>query len=129
MQKALILPNGFILGFMLLLGVAVDGVSQANQRNRVFVGKWEISVAATPDIKFTTNLVRKKGQLTGELTDVRNPNGPKLPITKVEEKGNSLSIFYTSTENKELTIDLTQVDANTLKGTMYTFDASAKRIK
>lgn len=118
-----------ILLFILLLDVSVDGVSQTNQRNRVFVGKWEISVAATPEIKFTTNLIRKKGRLIGELTDVRNQNGPKLPITKVEEKGNNMSIFYLSTENKELTIDLTKVDDNTLKGTMYTFDASAKRIK
>ncbi|WP_128544528.1 hypothetical protein [Larkinella soli] len=107
----------------------MQAVCQTIQRNRVFVGKWEISVAATPDIKFTTTLVRKKGRLTGELMDVSNPNGPKLPITRVEEKGNSMSIFYTSTENKELTIDLMKVDDNTLKGTMYTFDASAKRIK
>lgn len=118
-----------IFGFILLLGIVLDGVSQTNQRNRVFGGKWEIAIATTPDIKFTTNLVRKKGRLTGELTDVRNPNGPKLPITRVDEKGNSMSIFYTSADNKELTIDLTKVDANTLKGTMYTFDASAKRIR
>ena len=118
-----------IFWFVLLLGVAVDGVSQTNQRNKVFVGKWEITVADTPEIKFTTNLVRKRGRLTGELTDARNPAAPKLPITKVEEKGNSMSIFYTSTEKKELTIDLTKVDADNLHGTMYTFDASAKRIK
>ena len=118
-----------IFWFILLLGVAVDGLSQTNQRNRTFVGKWEITVADMPEIKFITNLVRKKGRLTGELTDPRNPAAPKLPITKVEEKGNSLSIFYTSTENKELTIDLTKVDADNLQGTMYTFDASAKRIK
>ena len=67
--------------------------------------------------------------MTGELTDVRNPAAPKLPITKVEEKGNSLSIFYMSSANKELTIDLTKVDADNLQGTMYTFDATAKRIK
>ena len=115
--------------FILLLGNAVNGVAQTNQRNKVFVGKWEISIADSPEVKFTTNLVRKKGRLTGELTDVRNPAGPKLPITKVEEKGNSMSIFYASAEKKELTIDLTQVDSDNLKGTMYTFDATAKRIK
>ncbi|MBO0937083.1 hypothetical protein J2I47_11050 [Fibrella sp. HMF5335] len=115
--------------FMLLLGMAVGGHTQANQRNKVFVGKWEISIADSPEIKFITNLVRKKGRLTGELTDTRNPAAPKLPITRVEEKGNSMSIFYTSAEKKELTIDLTKVDADNLKGTMYTFDASAKRIK
>lgn len=123
MQKAL------IVGFMLILSIAVDGYAQANQRNKVFVGKWEISIAETPEVKFTTHLVRKKGRLTGELTDARNPAAPKLPITKVEEKGNNMSIFYTSADKKELTIDLTKVDADNLKGTMYTFDASAKRIK
>ena len=115
--------------FILLLGVAVDGYAQTNQRNRVFAGKWEITVAETPEVKFTTHLVRKKGRLTGELTDAKNSANPKLPITKVEEKGNNLSIYYRSGEGKEQVIDLTKIDADNLQGTMYTFDATAKRIK
>lgn len=123
MQKA------HLLWVLLLLGVSIDGFSQTNRRNKVFAGKWEITVAETPEIKFITHLVRKKGRLTGELTDARNSANPKLPITKVEEKGNHMSIYYRSGEGKEQVIDLTKVDADNLIGTMYTFDASAKRLK
>lgn len=52
-----------------------------------------------------------------------------LPITSVEGKGNRMPIYYISTEGKELTIDPSKVDADNLNGTMYTFDASAKRLK
>ena len=124
MQKAC------IFFFILFLGVVVSGCAQTTtRRNKVFAGKWEITVAETPEVKFTTHLVRKKGQLTGELTDARNPANLKLPITKVEEKGNHMSIHYRSGEGKEQVIDLTKIDADNLKGTMYTFDATAKRIK
>ena len=121
--------NPRVLLFILLVSVAVNGVSQNAPRRNFFVGKWEITIADTPEIKFITDLVRRKGRLTGELADVRNPSNPKLPITNVEEKGNSVSIHYTSGQSKEMIIDLTRVDANSLQGTMYTFDASAKRMK
>ena len=123
MQKA------SIARILLWLSVVLSGCAQTAQRNRVFAGQWEITVAETPEVKFTTHLVRKNGRLTGELTDARNPANPKLPITRVEEKGNNVSIYYRSSEGKEQAIDLTKVDADNLKGTMYTFDASAKRLK
>ena len=118
-----------LFAFLLLLSAVVGCASQKDGRNNFFTGKWEIAIADTPEVKFTTNLVRKNGELTGELTDVSNPDGPKLPITKVEEKGNHISIFYAAADSKELTIDLTKVDDNALKGTAYTFDASARRIE
>lgn len=114
---------------LLWLSVVGGGCARTAQRNPVFAGQWEITVAESPEVKFTTDLVRKNGRLTGELTDARNPANPKLPITRVEEKGNSVSIYYRSGEGKEQAIDLTQVDADHLKGTMYTFDASARRLK
>lgn len=117
------------LFLFILLNVIVGGCARQTQRTNFFTGKWEITVAQTPEVKFVTDLERKQGQLTGELTDVRNSDSPKLPITKVEEKGNSMSIYYRSGEGKEQFIDLTRVDADNLTGTMYTFDASAKRIR
>lgn len=113
----------------LWLSVFINGCAQRTQRTNFFTGKWAITVAQTPDVNFVTDLVRKKGRLTGELTDARNPANPKLPITRVEEKGNSVSIYYRSVEGKEQAIDLSRVDDDNLKGTMYTFDASAKRIR
>lgn len=118
-----------LLWAILCLFVVINGCAQTTRRNNVFAGKWEIAVAETPEVKFTTHLVRKRGQLTGELTDTRNPANPKLPIINVEEKGNHMSIHYRSGEGKEQVIDLTKVDADNLQGTMYTFDATAKRIK
>ncbi len=112
--------------FVILLNAVVSGCARSASS---FTGKWEITVAQTPEVKFTTDLVRKQGRLIGELTDARNPDSPKFLITKVDEKGNSMSIYYRSGEGKEQFIDLTRVDADNLTGTMYTFDASAKRIR
>ena len=123
MQKA------SIVWVLLWLSVVVGGCVQRTGRNNVYAGGWEITVAETPEVKFTTYLTRKKGRLTGELTDARNPANSKLPVTRVEEKGNSVSIYYRSPEGKEQAIDLSKVDNDNLKGTMYTFDATAKRIK
>lgn len=118
-----------IIWILLWLSVVVGGCAKTTGRNNVFAGGWEITVAETPEVKFTTYLTRQKGRLTGELTDARNPANPKLPITRVEEKGDNISIYYRSSEGKEQAIDLTRVDADHLQGTMYTFDASAKRIR
>ncbi len=120
----------FIL-FFLILGVAFNGFSQAPAPTDFFAGKWEISIAGTPngDVKLLTNLIRKDGKLTGELVDPVDTTKPKMPITKVEEKGNNISIYFESSQAGELSIDLAKVDDDNLKGSVYNFDTVAKRLK
>ncbi|GAB3712892.1 hypothetical protein GCM10027592_51730 [Spirosoma flavus] len=116
---------------LLLLSVAYTGFSQTTPPTDFFAGKWEISVTGTPmgDVKFLTDLVRKDGKLTGELTNAAEPNAEKRKITKVEENGDKLAIFFESSQAGEISIDLTKVDNDNLKGTLYNFDATAKRGK
>lgn len=120
-----------ILLFVLFLAITINGFSQTAPKD-FYAGKWEISLTGTPngDVKLLTNLIRKDGKLTGELGNATDATQPKRPITKVEENGDKLIIFFTSSSGDEASIDLTKVDNDNLKGNlMGMFDAKAKRIK
>lgn len=116
-----------IILFMFLFGIALQGFSQSTTPTDFYAGKWEIAVNGTPrgDIVFKTNLVRKDGKLTGELVTDDN----KRPITKIDEKDKTLVIYFESSQGGEISIDLTKVDDNNLKGTLMDFTATAKRVK
>lgn len=120
-----------IFFLVLSLGLLFNSFAQTAPPTDFFAGKWEISVTGTPmgDVKFLTDLVRKNGALTGELADANDPAKPKRPITRVEEKDGKLAIYFESSQGGEMAIDLAKVDENNLKGTLYTFDATAKRVK
>ncbi|OIN57437.1 hypothetical protein [Arsenicibacter rosenii] len=119
--------------FLFMMLVTTLGYAQTTSTppTDFFAGKWEISVAGTPmgDVKLVTDLVRKNSVLTGELSDPADTTKQKRPITKVEEKGDKLIIYFESSQAGELAIDLNKVDENMLKGTVYNFEAIAKRIK
>ena len=122
-----------LLLFVLFLGITVAGFSQTTPAPSTdfFAGKWEISIAGTPngDVKLLTDLVRKDGKLTGELTNAADATSPKMAITKIEEVGDKLAISFDSPQAADLTLNLAKVDADTLKGEVYNFDAVAKRVK
>ena len=119
-----------MLLFFFLLGVAVQGFSQTITPTDFFAGKWEISITGTPrgDVKFLTDLVRKDGKLTGELTEAADAK-EKRPITKIEESANKVVIYFESSQGGEISIDLSKVDNDTLKGNLMAYDATAKRLK
>lgn len=118
-----------ILLLVLCLGIVFNGFSQTAPPKDFFAGKWEISLAGTPngDVKFLTNLTRKDGKLTGEL--VNAADATKRPITKVEENGDKLAIYFESSQGGELSIDLAKADSDNLTGSLMSFDAKATRIK
>ncbi|MBD2757859.1 hypothetical protein [Spirosoma validum] len=116
--------------FLLLLSVAFMGFSQTAAPTDFFAGKWEISVTGTPqgDSKLLADLVRKDGKLTGQLTNMADPTGEKIPINSIEENGDKMGMAFTA-QGYDVTIDLSKVDDNNLKGTlMNMFDAKAKRV-
>jgi hypothetical protein len=120
-----------ILFLFLFVGIAHAGYAQTTTPADFFAGKWEISVVGSPvgDVKFTTDLVRRAGKLTGELTNTADLGQAKRPLIRVEEKGDKLVMYFESSQGGEVPIDLTKVDNDTLKGTLATFDATAKRLK
>lgn len=116
---------------VLFFGIAINGYSQTATSTDFFAGKWEIKILGSPygDVSFSTNLVRKEGKLTGELSRTDDPNDAKRQITKVEESANEIKIFFESQQGGEVSIDLTKDGENSLKGSLMTYEATAQRIK
>ena len=117
--------------FIFLLGFCVKGFSQTTTTPDFFAGKWELTILGTPegDAKMVTELTRKDGKLTGELKD---PTGtkPAMPITKIDEEANKLTIYFNTDQAGEIPIELTKVDDDHLKGSlMNMFDSTAVRVK
>jgi len=113
--------------FVFILGITLKGFAQSTAPADFFAGKWEISILGSPrgDVKFATNLIRKDEKLTGELVNADD----KRPITKIEETAKKLVIYFESSQGGEISIDLDKVDDNNLKGSLMSFEATAKRIK
>lgn len=119
-----------VLLFALFLSITFYGFSQTTPKD-FYAGKWEIALAGTPngDVTFVTDLTRKDGKLSGELVNPADPANGKRKITKVEENGDKLAIYFESSQGGEISIDLTKVDNDNLKGSLMDFDAKAKRLK
>ena len=117
--------------FVLFSAIAFEGFSQSTAPADFYAGKWEIAILGSPrgDVKFTTNLVRKDGKLIGELANPADATEAKRPITKIEESAKKLVIYFESSQAGEISIDLDKVDDNNLKGSLMSFEATAKRIK
>lgn len=121
-----------ILFLFLLLGIVFRGVSQTTAPTDFFAGKWEITVVGLPDgdAKFATNLVRKEGKLTGELKDASGKRPEAVPITRVDEEANKVTIYFNTDQAGEIGIELAKVDDDHLKGQLMSmFDATAARVK
>ena len=118
--------------FVMILGISFNGFSQTTAPTEFFAGKWEVNILGTPNgnAKFVTNLIRKDGKLTGELADSADTTKAKVPITKIEEMGDNIAIYFFTTEAGEIAIELSKVDTYNLKGhLMNMFEANARRLK
>jgi hypothetical protein len=96
-----------------------------------FAGKWTITIVGTPqgDPKMVATLTRKDGKLTGEMADASDATKEKIPITKIEEEANRITISF-SASGYDLNLPLEKVDNDNLKGKlMNMFDSTAVRIK
>ena len=121
-----------IILVILLSAVTFQSHAQTAAPTDFFAGKWEINLSGTPagDIKWTTNLVRKEGKLTGELADAADAAKPKRVINSIEESADKIVIFFTSSQGDEIPLELTKADNDNLTGTlMDSFPAKAKRLK
>ena len=96
-----------------------------------FVSKWNIVFIATPngDRNSVLTIKRKEGKLTGYLTSAEKPDGDKNPLTKVDEEKDKIVIYF-SAEGYDLSANLSKVDYDNLKGTLFNmFETKATRIK
>lgn len=123
--------KSIIILLTLFFGITLNGLSQNTTPKDFFVGKWEFTVMGTPngDAKFSTNLTRKDGKLTGELSDPANPTKEKIAITKIEDSADKITIYFTSS-GYDVNLEMSKADENTLKGSMMgMFDVKGIRLK
>ena len=117
--------------FVFLFGIVAKGFSQSTKPTDFWAGKWEFTVMGTPDgdSKFTTDLIRNEGKLTGDLSSPAMPLGEKIAITKIEESAEKIVIYF-SAKGFDINLEFNKVDDNNLKGSMMgMFDAKGIRIK
>jgi hypothetical protein len=96
-----------------------------------FVGKWEISILGTPngDAKMVANFTRKDGTLIGEMSDPTDAQKDKIPVSKIEEETDKITIYFTAA-GYDLSIPFEKVDDDNMKGMlMNMFESKAVRIK
>ncbi len=117
-----------LLLFSLLMSLCVYAQDAAPAD--FFAGRWEVSFFGTPqgDAVMMAKLNRVEGNLTGNLTASDGVNEYKIPINAVVEKAEMIELFFVI-EGYDVSVDLTKVDINNLKGSLAgMFDAAAKRV-
>jgi hypothetical protein len=118
-----------LIFFVLFTGLVFQGFSQDIPKD-FFTGTWEITIFGTPegDAKMNAKLARVDGKLTGVLIDPNEPDKAKFNIDKVEEKTDSIVIFFFA-EGMDINLDLKKTDNHNLEGSLLgMFDSKAKRI-
>ncbi len=118
--------TNFLLTGLLILISAFVFQAQA-QSSDAFAGKWDVLIEGTPngDSKMIMDLERKDGKLTGTI--VRDGSAPSK-ITRVEEKGKSLTVYFNS-NGYDVYFYMEKKGDNDAEGTvMDMFDATAKRV-
>ena len=129
-----------IILFLLILGVAFDGFSQAPAPSDFFVGKWKATFPVAPEVapvgetNFWIDIVRKEGKLTIHL------GHEKIINSRVQdEHATELFILFDMANNvgfssqlitaKDATMVLTKVDDDTLQVGLQGSSMTAKRVK
>lgn len=121
MKKSIFILVGVIV---LLLSA---GQVQAQEKADYFVGTWKILVEGTPNGDATSIIVfeRKDGKLAGEVRTGQT----SVKISRVEEKSNEVTAYFTSASGYEVYIYLEKVDENKVEGSMMDmFDAKGERV-
>jgi hypothetical protein len=116
--------------FAFVLGLALTSFTRIAPED-FFAGKWAIVIVGTPngDAKFTAELVRKDGKLTGKLTMPAEAGAEPINIDKIEEEATKITLYF-SAQGYDLNLPLEKVDDDNLKGQlMGMFDSTAKRVK
>lgn len=115
--------------FVLFLGMVLNSVAQPKMVDDFFAGKWEVVIVGTPngDAKMVAELTRTEGKLGGKF--VPADGSEAINISQLEEDADKITIYF-SAQGYDLTMVLTKVDEDNLKGSvMDMFETKAKRIK
>ncbi|MCX6222552.1 MAG: hypothetical protein NTZ69_16405 [Bacteroidia bacterium] len=116
----------FLAGiFFLLLSI---GTKAQTPSADFFIGKWDVLVTGTPsgDSHTTLMLERIDGKLSGDFT---SPNEKAIKLSKVEEKTDEVTVYFTSSNGYDVYLLLKKKDETHVSGTMLDmFNATGERI-
>lgn len=110
--------------------LSVNSIAQPVQSDDFFVGTWEVMILGTPygDVKMIAQLSRVDGKLSGTLEPVMEPSPGSIPIDRIDEEGESITIYFYA-EGNDIDLRLSKVDDDNLKGyVMGQMSSTAKRI-
>lgn len=115
-----------IIAFVTLV-VALVGLNKVSaQSSDPFAGKWKVEVTGTPSGDSTGELAleRKDGKLTGTFTI----KGASSKLSRVEEKKEEITAYFTSSSGYDVYLYLKKNAENAAEGSMMDmFDAKAVR--
>ena len=121
MKKVSVLIAGV---FFLILSMGAK--AQTNTGMDFFTGKWNVITTGLPDgdRKMVLTLERKEGKLTGTI----NFGSEDSKITSVEEKENSITVYF-SAGGYDVNLSLEKKDEDHVTGSlMGAFDAKGERM-
>jgi hypothetical protein len=117
----------FILAVIFLLLLSTGANAQSTSSD-YFVGKWDVLVAGTPggDVHATLTLKRIDGKLAGDFLP---PNEEAVKLSKVEEKAEEVTVYFTASNGYDVYLLLKKKDDSHVTGTMMDmFDTTGVRI-
>jgi hypothetical protein len=112
--------------FAMICGIS----AQAQPAPDYFVGKWNTTVYGTPngDAKMVLDLKREEGKLSGTIL-ASAEQGEALPISELEEKDNSITVYFTAA-GYQVNMTLEKKDDDHVTGNMMgMFSADGERVK
>ena len=116
-----------IIGGMFFILLSIGTKAQTPSAD-FFIGKWDVLVTGTPsgDSHTTLMLERIDGKLSGDFT---SPNEKAIKLSKVEEKADEVTVYFTSSNGYDVYLLLKKKDDTHVTGTMMDmFAASGVRI-
>jgi hypothetical protein len=115
--------------FVFLFGLVLTSFAQPKITEDFFAGKWDVVIVGTPngDAKMVADLSRTDGKLGGKL--IPSDGTEAINITQLDEDSDKITLYF-SAQGYDLTMVLTKVDNDNLKGSvMDMFEAKAVRVK
>ena len=99
---------------LLFFGLAFNGNSASNAD--FFAGKWDMIIKGTPngDVKMVADFKIVNGKLNGTL---QPSEGDAISVSQIDEETDAITIYF-SAQGYDLSVKLTKVDQNNLKGSL-----------
>lgn len=118
-----------ILTVAFFMLISFNSCAQTESKPDYFVGKWDVTVAGTPqgDAVLKVDLTRKEGKLTGTI--LPKSEGEAATITKIEEKEGSVTLYFTSSGYDVYLLMEKKDDDHVTGNLLNMFDAKGVRVK